>query len=163
MNASVIETVSGAGSRAEVAAALGERAELMRASQASYEAIMNPRQPGGLAWARRLALACRMARLNGEGDLARHYREALSRMEDAGAAALADPAAPAPRDARLAAILRHVDLVTRAPREATRQDIEALKAAGMAEADIVRLAQLIAFVNYQARVIAGLKLLEAAR
>ncbi len=33
----------------------------------------------------------------------------------------------------------------------------------MAEADIVRLAQLIAFVNYQARVIAGLKLVEAAR
>jgi uncharacterized protein YciW len=61
-------------------------------------------------------------------------------------------------DARLAAILRHVDMVTRTPRQATRADIEALKAAGVEEADIVRLSELVAFVSYQARVIAGLRL-----
>jgi uncharacterized protein YciW len=47
-----------------------------------------------------------------------------------------------------------------APREATRQDIEALKVVGLSEADIVRLSELAAFVNYQLRVVAGLKLLK---
>ena len=40
------------------------------------------------------------------------------------------------------------------------QDIAALKAAGVGEADIVRLSELAAFVNYQLRVVAGLKLLK---
>ena len=55
---------------------------------------------------------------------------------------------------------RHADLLTLAPRKATRNDIDALKAAGLGEADIVRLSELAAFVNYQLRVIAGLKLLK---
>ena len=58
---------------------------------------------------------------------------------------------------------RHADLLTTAPREATRQDIERLKAAGVAEPDIVRLAELAAFVNYQLRVIAGLKVLKGVQ
>jgi uncharacterized protein YciW len=44
----------------------------------------------------------------------------------------------------------------------TRDDIAALLAAGVAEADIVRLSQLIGFVNYQVRVIAGLRLIASA-
>ena len=55
---------------------------------------------------------------------------------------------------------RHADLLTISPREASRGDIEALKAAGVAEPDIVRLAELAAFVNYQLRVVAGLKVLK---
>jgi uncharacterized protein YciW len=55
---------------------------------------------------------------------------------------------------------RYADRLTLAPREATRADIEALKAAGLGDADIVRLAELAGFVNYQLRVVAGLKLLK---
>jgi uncharacterized protein YciW len=55
--------------------------------------------------------------------------------------------------------MRHVDLVTQSPKSATRGHIDALRDAGVAEADIVRLAELIAFVNYQLRVVAGLRLL----
>ena len=57
---------------------------------------------------------------------------------------------------------RHADLLTLAPRKATRQDIETLKAAGVSEADVVRLSELAAFVNYQLRVVVGLKLLKEA-
>ena len=57
---------------------------------------------------------------------------------------------------------RQADLLTLAPRTATRGDIAALTAAGLAEADIVRLAELAAFVNYQLRVVAGLRLLKQA-
>jgi uncharacterized protein YciW len=62
----------------------------------------------------------------------------------------------------MAAMLRHVDLVTCSPKDATRADIVALQRAGVADADIVRLSQLIAFVNYQVRVVAGLRLMGAA-
>ena len=38
--------------------------------------------------------------------------------------------------------------------------IAALAAAGISEDDIVRLSQLIAFVNYQVRLVTGLRLME---
>lgn len=62
-------------------------------------------------------------------------------------------------DTRLVAILAHVDLVTLSPKEATRANIEKLTAAGLDDRDIVTLAGLIAFVNYQVLVVAGLKML----
>jgi uncharacterized protein YciW len=75
-------------------------------------------------------------------------------------------AAPSPAspvgadDPRLAAIVRHVDLVTLTPGRATRDDIDALRDAGLNEDDIVTLSGIIAFVNYQARVAAGLRMLK---
>jgi uncharacterized protein YciW len=41
--------------------------------------------------------------------------------------------------------------------------VEALRQVGVTDADIVRLAELAAFVNYQVRVLAGLKLLGEMR
>ena len=158
MPTDVIAALAGAGANPAIAAAMAGRAELMAASQANYQAVIAPDDPGGLSYAERLALACRIATLNGDAGLAAHYRAGLG--DDL--AGIADPAAAAPADPRLAAMLRHVDLVTRRPREATRADIAALAAAGLATADIVRLSQVIAFVNYQLRVIAGLRLIGSA-
>jgi uncharacterized protein YciW len=59
------------------------------------------------------------------------------------------------------ALARHADLLMLEPRKATRQDVETLKTAGVSEADIVRLSELAAFVNYQLRVVAGVKLPKA--
>ena len=146
MPVDVIAALSGAAQNPAIAAAMQGRADLMAASQSNYQAVITPDDPGGLSHAERRALASRIARLNGDPALAAHY----------GAEPTGTP------DARLAAILRHVDLVTQTPREATRADIAALTAAGLATADIVRLSQVIAFVNYQLRVIAGLRLIGAA-
>ena len=41
--------------------------------------------------------------------------------------------------------------------------LDALKSAGIADADIVRLAELNAFLAYQIRLIAGLKLMQGAK
>ncbi len=160
----VIEALAGVVSASPLAAALATRAQIMGLSQASHDAVLLPRDPGGLSHAERAALAERMARQHGDAALTAHYQELLAR---AGATpvldAVADPANPADAeglDPRLAAIVRHADILTLAPREATRADIDALRAAGITEADIVRLAELAAFVNYQVRVIAGLRLLK---
>ena len=52
-----------------------------------------------------------------------------------------------------------MDLVTRQPAQATRDDIAALKGAGLDDRDVVTLAGLIAFINYQILVVAGLSML----
>ncbi len=126
--------------------AVAMRANLMAASQANYDAVLTPADPGGLSYRDRQAIAGRICRLNNESRLAAHY----------GGAGLDGG------DPRMAAMLRHVDLVTCSPKDATRADIVALQRAGVADADIVRLSQLIAFVNYQVRVVAGLRLMGAA-
>jgi uncharacterized protein YciW len=144
-----------------LAAALSARTEIFGLSEASHAAVLTPAAPGGLSHTERAALAARMARRNGDDALARHYEALLARSGAApDVAAIAYPAVR-PKSPRLAAIVRHIDLLTTEPRSASRADIEALKAAGIAEPDIVRLSELAAFVNYQARVIAGLRLLKA--
>ena len=45
------------------------------------------------------------------------------------------------------------------PREIRAEDIEALKTAGVADPDIVRLCELNAFLAYEIRLVAGLRLL----
>jgi CMD domain protein len=159
----LIETLATVPDGSPLAAALGERAQIMALSQASHDAVLQPREPGGLSHGERAALAARMAHWNRDATLAAHYRELLDRTgASAALAAIASgvDAGETDADARLAAIIRHADMLTLSPRDATRADIEALVAAGLAEPDIVRLAELAAFVNYQVRVIAGLRLLE---
>ncbi len=155
----LIETLAGVAPGSAMAAALSARAEIMRLSEAAHDAVVLPREPGGLGHGLRAALAARMARHAGDEALARHYDGYLAHVFDPDVASLARPGsgAAAPRDQ---AIVRHADMLTLEPRRATRADIDVLKAAGVAEPDIVRLAELAAFVSYQVRVIAGLRLLK---
>lgn len=155
----IIERLVAAPPGSDLEEAMQERAEILRLSQASHDAVVTPKDPGGFSHALRAALAERIARHNQDSALAAHYRE---RLEAAGATdGLRSVASIGPipaDDARLAAAVDFADLVTLRPRDAQRSDIDALKAAGISEPDIVRLTELLAFVNYQVRVIAGFKL-----
>jgi len=143
-----------------LAAVLSGRSEVMRLTQNSHDAVLKPEPPGGLSHSERATLACRMARLNNEEILARYYDEMIP--ENGEMRVIADPAFDSPDDGRLKAILRHTDLVTMNPKHATDSDILALKSAGVLEADIVRLSELIAFVSYQVRLVKGLRLMMEA-
>lgn len=144
--------------------ALEGRADVMEMTQATHDAALKPNDPGGLSHELRAALAARIARLNGDEALAEHYDGLV---EDAGATEeitdIADPRAPAPPDGWLAAVVAYTDLVAARPRDTQTGDIEVLKAAGVSDADIVRLSELNAFLAYQIRVIAGLKLMRGAK
>jgi CMD domain protein len=156
----IVARAAGIAKGSRLAEALRERVDILRRTDASHDAVLLPSEPGGLGHPVRAALALRVARHNEDDGLAAHYSELLKRVESPPeVATLADPAAPPPNDPRLATILWHVDMLTVRPREATRADIDALKAAGISEPDIVRLSQLVAFVNYQVRLVAGLRLL----
>ncbi len=152
MAAGVIEQMVEVAPGSPLAVALAARAGLLAASQANYQAVFTPADPGGLPPGLRLALGARMARLGGDERLAAHYEAAASYYEPDTDGS----------DPRRQAILRHVDLVTAEPRQASAADIAALQDAGVAPADIVRLSQVIAFLSYQLRLIAGLRLMGAA-
>jgi uncharacterized protein YciW len=155
----LIEKLAGIAAGSKLGAALKTRAEVLRLSEAAHDAVLVPRDPGGLSHGLRAALAARMCRHVGNAAAAGHYDVFLAHSNAADVAVLAQPGGMS-GEPRQDAMARHVDLLTLAPRRATRGDIEALKAAGISEPDIVRLSELAAFVNYQLRVIAGLKLLK---
>ncbi len=139
-----------------LSAALSARAGLFDMTQAAEDAVLRPVDTGRWSHALRAALAARIAHLNGETTLAEAYAAKAG-----GYAGLADPSQGS--DAvDLAAVLRFMDKVAADTRNVTAKDVEALQRAGIVDADIVRLAELNAFLSYQIRLIAGLRLLKGA-
>lgn len=138
-----------------------QRAKVVDATQGSYIALFDPALPG-LSLAERLLAACRIAKLAGTDGLHAHYRErllALGPLSTAQQAALAgeEPVG----DARLAEILRFATTLAERPVEGDREALHRLPAAGLDTPSAVALAQLIAFVAYQVRVVAGLQAIAA--
>jgi uncharacterized protein YciW len=158
----LIETLVSARPGSVLAEAMEKRAEILRLSEAAHDAVLLPRDPGGLSYGLRAALAARMARHNHNTALASHYDALVARADEPATALLAESDTNV-TDPRTAEIVRHADRLTVAPRDATRAHIEALRQVGVTDADIVRLAELAAFVNYQVRVIAGMALIRGMK
>ncbi len=138
-----------------LAEAVKGRSRIFAMSQAAEDAVLRPRDTGAFAHDLRAALAARIARAATDDALAGYFAARAGNMID-----IADPAADVP--AELAPVLDFVDKVANQTRDVAAGDITALQAAGMSDADIVRLCELVAFVAFQARVIAGLRLMESA-
>lgn len=64
--------------------------------------------------------------------------------------------------AKLAAALEHAHLLVFRPRDAAPSDMKALLGAGWSDTGIVTLSQLVAFLSFQVRVVAGLRVLGAS-
>lgn len=125
-----------------------QRNKVVDATQGSYRQLFDPALPG-LTLGERLRVAQTICKLSGSQSLLQHYTRALEQQ-------------PAPTDeAREAALQRFATLLTHKPVEGDRSSIDALLAAGLQPAEIIALAQLIAFLSYQIRVVAGLQALSA--
>ena len=128
------------------------RAKVVEATQASQDALLE--QPvGGLSTADRLRVAIHACTLAAATSLAEHYQARLA----------ADAARDAPPSPALPAMLQFAAALTTDPRNGDRAAIDALRHAGLADPAIVALAQLVAFLSYQLRVVAGLKAMRASR
>jgi len=154
-------------------------------AERSYRVLFTPEEPGAVTPAERFALGQFVAGLHGADEIAAHYAKHVA---DPGAIEAAIAAAqatgptghyptgpltaentPAPRweaDAalgpRLAAALAHTHMLVFHPRDASPAALQALLDAGWSTDGIVTLSQLVSFLTFQIRVVAGLRALTAA-
>lgn len=165
MNASAMDTldrVAGLDERGELFAIRRERPEYVAGIEQCRDSVLTPHDERRLPAALRTALAVRMSRASGALSLQTHYQQRLasydpgSWLRDIAAGSASVGAA-----GWIQAVVEHCDRVTCSPAQSRRQDIERLLAAGLTTPQIVALSELIAFVNFEARVAAGLTLLEA--
>ncbi|WP_278261691.1 hypothetical protein [Nocardia sp. AG03] len=150
MSADVIDTVLGTETATRVAALRASRPAVIEHTQGVHDALFDG--PAGTAFGRaRLAvIAAHVATLAESKELAAYYRERAG-----------DTVREQDSDTGLAAALRHAERLTTAPATSTHAHITELLTAGLSETDIVTVAQLVGFVNYQVRLLAGLTLIGA--
>lgn len=136
------------------------RTEFVDGAEACRRSVLTPEHDLGLNAALRLALARRIAALNGDSPLIAEYDALLAEQQPDGsllALAAGESALPEP----LATLGRHSDLITLTPDRADADAIRRLEQAGLNNPQIVALSELIAFVNFQTRVAAGLRLMRS--
>jgi uncharacterized peroxidase-related enzyme len=141
-----------------------QRDKVVAATQGSHEGIFDPALTG-LTLIERLLAAHEMARLSECAPLQAHYRGVLLGLPalDARTRALMDRTPDEPSlPVRLRAVLHFVATLALRPVEGDKASLLALVSAGLATTDVVLLAQLVAYVAYQVRVLVGLKALAGA-
>jgi uncharacterized protein YciW len=142
----VIDRAAGLAPGDPLHAARRFRAKVVEATQASHDALL--REPvEGLSTADRLRVAAHVCKIAGAVSLARHFEELLA----------AAPGRDAPPSPAVPAMLRFAAALTTDPRLGDRAALEPLRRAGLGDAAIVALAQLVAYLAYQLRVVAGLR------
>lgn len=125
----------------ELAQARAERHAATQHTQGSYDVLFT-QDDEDLPLAERFALAAQVAAWHGASRLEAHYRQPNQ-----------------PHGARFDAGLTFAELLSLHPVDAAPQHIETLQRAGWSPRGIVTLAQLVAFVSFQSRLLAGLRLL----
>jgi alkylhydroperoxidase domain protein/CMD domain protein len=158
----VLNALLGIDADSALAQLRAQRAEATSHTQGSYQALFADAPATGVSPIERLATALRVAALHQEPALVDHYASRLRATPGASEALIAgvvtgSDAAGLPD--RLRVILAHVDLLVVRPAAATPADLHALQAAGLSDAEIVTVSQVIAFTSFQVRVFVGLSLL----
>ncbi len=157
MSSGRITALAGVDGNDAVAEALELRADVLAMTEAASAAVLTPKETGAFSHSRRAALAARIAAHDGKDALSAHYGAGAVGEDER----LKDPAFDGGEDDQLRAILAFTDRVAASPRDITAADVDSLKNAGLADADIVRLTQLNAFLAYEIRLIEGLRLMGA--
>lgn len=138
--------------------ALHARQDIVTMSLQAYAAVLTPAEPGLWAHATRAAIALRIAEKVGDDSTSALIAGLeLPLDETEWRADVAAGLRPLDGPAWLPSALDYVDAVTAAPATAGPTQIEGMKAAGIASADIVRLAEIAATIAYHVRVVAGLR------
>ncbi len=140
-----------------------QRAKVVAATQASYDALFASNLPG-ISLPHRLLVALYACRLSHADKLAAHYLAQLTALgvdvflvqaiDTAQIKHITDP--------QLLAALTFTRTLIENPIEGDKAALHQLTAAGLSTPAVVALAQLIAFLSYQLRVVAGLEAMQAA-
>lgn len=140
------------------------RPKVVAATQACHDGLFSS-AVSGIDVAERLAAAQLACVLSHAPALAQHHRKLLV-AQGPQAAAWADAIDagrwPQVQPVRLATILGYTAKLIERPIDGDRAAVQALVQVGLSTPAIVALAQLIAFVSYQVRLVAGLQAMAAA-
>ncbi len=146
-----------------------QRDKVVATAQRSYDVFFGEDvgEQGPLSLTRRLLVALYACRLTPSPALAAHYQERLQeRGADAGAVRLVATGTPAEvsagSDAPLAAMLNFTRILATRPIEGDRAELMKLPAVGLSTPETVLLAQLVSYLSYQTRIVAGLQAMDAA-
>ena len=142
-----------------------QREKVAAATQGSYDALFDTSLDKDISLTERLLVALYACRLTPAPELATHYRERLLAVGcDAALVEIADRGEPKDvADPRLAAMLQFTRTLIEDPVEGDKAALLALPAAGISTPAVVALSQLIAFLSYQVRLVAGLKAMKASQ
>jgi uncharacterized protein YciW len=147
------------------------RDKVALATQGSYEGLFDPDLPG-LTLEERLLVALFASRLSKAEGMATHYRsrlETLSSRDERVSSALALVEAGESADlsslsnTRLCTILKFTRTLILKPVKGDKAALLAVSSAGVSTPALVTLAQLIAFLSYQIRLVSGVAALQAAQ
>ena len=184
----VIDSLVGIAPGSKLDAIRAQRSEARKHAQASYTSLFEPKDLGGVSADERHAIAAFVAGLHGEPKTDAHYAARLPDALRAAIATevaaartkgpyghfpkgpLSAEDAPGPTwkvsDAgrtalgpRLTAAFEHTHMLVFHPRDASAASLQSLLDAGWSTDDIVTVSQLVSFLSYQIRVVAGLGVL----
>ncbi|WP_322028868.1 CMD domain protein [Paraburkholderia sp. J76] len=157
-NDDIIDRVAGLAPNTVTHALRHQRAKVVQSTQGSYDGLFDP-DLEGLPLVERLLVALYASRLTPSPALAAHYRAELSALGvDAATLAAVETGTPETLAApRLRAILAFTRTLIENPVAGDKAVLQTLPAAGLSTPAVVALAQLIAFLSYQTRLVAGLQ------
>jgi len=170
----VIDALAGIKPGSALDAVRNRRPQAREQAEASFRALFEPESFAGVSATERFGLAVFVTGLHGDAASAAFYAERLaatgpcypagplSREDTPGPSYDVGPEARRILGARLAAAFDHAHLLVFHPRDAAPERLQALLDAGWSTTDIVTLSQIIAFLSFQIRVAAGLRVLATA-
>ena len=160
----VIDRLAGLAAASRVAGLRRQRDVVRQATQASFDALFESDDGADLPRVERELAALRVGLLQQEAGLAALHRErAIAQGADAALLSATERYPVRPDGGhRWTSILRFVDRLTLEPAAATPSHLQELTRHGLTPRHIVTLAQLVAFVNYEVRLLAGLRALDIA-
>ncbi|QRX82013.1 CMD domain-containing protein [Glaciimonas sp. PAMC28666] len=140
-----------------------QRKKVVAATQGSYDTLFDP-SLAGISLNERLLVALYACCLSGAATLAAHYRDRLTSLLPVPTelTAVETDAPDQLPDGRLRAMLLFTRALTQRPVEGDQAALQSLPAVGISTPAVVVLAQLIAFISYQVRVVASLKAMQDA-
>lgn len=166
VDADCIDQAAGLAAAPDVRALRAQREKVMTGTQGAHDILLGPDALGTLEQPERLLVAAYATHLAQTPTLHADYHARLRALDPALAELASQSDAPERTSSvRLKAILGFTRTLVTDPVKGDVHALATLQAAGLDTADIVALAQLIAFLTYQLRIVAGVSamLLAGAR
>lgn len=136
----LIDTLAGIAPGSALDTLRRERGEIRDRTEGAYRELVVPDAPGGVSLAERAALAAHTAELEGADALAGWFR-----------------GLPGGGEVRRDLLLPYGEMVALHPGRVDQGMVDGMLAAGLSPQDLVAVTQLVAFVPFQTRLLAGLR------